>query len=177
MTGLVGRRGECDVLDRLVDAVRAGESRALVVLGEPGVGKTALLDYVAGRASGFRVARVRVPGGDLAGLPELVVAGLPEADARALLDSVTAASLDERVRDRIVAETGRARRLTVCTASRSVTSAAPGTAPTWPVLTCSTENGCAASAAARTRASSCAPPTPCWTKWAWRRSPSGPGAS
>src|SRR5216683_3201691 len=57
MTGLAGRRSECDVLDRLVDAVRAGESRALVVAGEPGVGKTALLDYVAGRASGFRVVR------------------------------------------------------------------------------------------------------------------------
>ncbi len=57
MTELTGRRSECDVLDRLVDAVRAGESRALVVAGEPGVGKTALLDYVAGRASGFRVAR------------------------------------------------------------------------------------------------------------------------
>jgi hypothetical protein len=45
------------VLDRLIDAVRAGESRALVVAGEPGVGKTALLDYVTGRASGCQVAR------------------------------------------------------------------------------------------------------------------------
>jgi DNA-binding CsgD family transcriptional regulator len=210
-TGLTGRRSECGVLDRLVDAVRAGESRALVVAGEPGVGKTALLDYAAGRASGLRVARAagvqsemelayaglqqlcapmldglerlpvpqrdalrtafglsvgpapdrflvglavlsllaeaageqplvclvddqqwldrasaqvlgfvarrlgaesvglvfatRVPGGELAGLPELVVAGLPEADARALLDSVTAGPVDERVRDRVAAET------------------------------------------------------------------------
>jgi hypothetical protein len=46
------------VLDRLIDAVRAGEGRALVVTGEPGVGKTALLDYLAGHAAGFRVARV-----------------------------------------------------------------------------------------------------------------------
>ena len=38
---LLGRRGECDVLDRLLGAVRAGESRALVVRGEPGAGKTA----------------------------------------------------------------------------------------------------------------------------------------
>ena len=37
--------------------VRAGEGRALVVRGEPGVGKTVLLDYLAGRASGCRVAR------------------------------------------------------------------------------------------------------------------------
>jgi DNA-binding CsgD family transcriptional regulator len=40
-----------------VAGVRAGESRALVVRGEPGVGKTVLLDYLAGRASGCRVAR------------------------------------------------------------------------------------------------------------------------
>jgi ABC-type transport system involved in cytochrome c biogenesis ATPase subunit len=46
------------VLDRLIGAVRAGEGRALVVTGEPGVGKTALLDYLAGHAAGFRVARV-----------------------------------------------------------------------------------------------------------------------
>ena len=211
VTGLTGRRSECGVLDRLVDAVRAGESRALVLAGEPGAGKTALLDYLAGRASGCRVARAtgvqsemelafaglqqlcapmldglerlpgpqrdalrtafglsagpapdrfvvglavlslladaaagqpmvclvddqqwldrasaqilgfvarrlgaepvglvfaaRVPGGELAGLPELAVQGLPEADARALLDSVTAGPLDARVRDRIVAET------------------------------------------------------------------------
>src|SRR5690348_2092458 len=53
---LLGRRAECEVLDRLLGAVRAGESRALVVRGEPGAGKTALLDYLAGRASGCRVA-------------------------------------------------------------------------------------------------------------------------
>jgi hypothetical protein len=53
---LLGRRAERDVLDRLLEAVRAGESRALVVRGEPGVGKTALLQYLAGRASGCRVA-------------------------------------------------------------------------------------------------------------------------
>ncbi len=54
---LTGRRVELDVLGRLIDAVRAGESRALVVAGEPGVGKTALLDYLAGQASGCQVAR------------------------------------------------------------------------------------------------------------------------
>jgi DNA-binding CsgD family transcriptional regulator len=53
---LLGRHVECDVLDRLLGAVRAGESRALVVRGEPGVGKTALLNYLAERASGCRVA-------------------------------------------------------------------------------------------------------------------------
>jgi len=55
--GLRGRDSECELLDRLIGAVRAGESRALVLRGEPGVGKTALLDYLAGAASGCRVAR------------------------------------------------------------------------------------------------------------------------
>jgi predicted ATPase len=49
---LMGRRGECGVLDGLIAAVRGGESRALVVRGEPGVGKTALLEYVVEQASG-----------------------------------------------------------------------------------------------------------------------------
>ena len=56
-TRLTDRDGERDVLDRLVDAVRAGESRVLVIRGDPGVGKTVLLDYLAGRAGGCRVAR------------------------------------------------------------------------------------------------------------------------
>jgi DNA-binding CsgD family transcriptional regulator len=209
---LRGRRGECDVLDRVLEAVRAGEGRALVVRGEPGVGKTALLHYLAEHASGCRVARAagvesemelayaglhqllapmldrvhrlpvpqrgaletafglgpggstaerflvglavlslladvagehpllclvddaqwldrasaqvlgfvarrlaaesvglvfaaRVPDEELAGLPELVVEGLGEADARALLDAALTAPLDARVRDRLVAET------------------------------------------------------------------------
>ena len=55
---LTGRRAECGVLDRLVETVRSGESRVLVVYGEPGAGKTALLEYLAGRASGCRVTRV-----------------------------------------------------------------------------------------------------------------------
>ena len=54
---LSGRRGECDALERLAEAVRGGESRALVVHGEAGVGKTALLDYLAGHAPGCRMAR------------------------------------------------------------------------------------------------------------------------
>jgi predicted ATPase len=54
---LLGRRSECETLDRLLEAVRAGESRALVVRGEPGVGKTAILEYVLERASGCRIER------------------------------------------------------------------------------------------------------------------------
>jgi AAA ATPase domain len=56
---LTDRLGERDALGRLLEAVRAGESRALVVRGDPGIGKTVLLDHLAGRASGSdcRVAR------------------------------------------------------------------------------------------------------------------------
>ncbi len=56
---LTNRYSERVAFDRLIEAVRAGESRALVVRGEPGVGKTALLDYLSARAAAarFRVAR------------------------------------------------------------------------------------------------------------------------
>ena len=43
---LLGRGRECESLDRLIDTIRSGESRALVLRGEAGVGKTALLDYL-----------------------------------------------------------------------------------------------------------------------------------
>src|SRR5579863_2713582 len=56
-SALRDRRAECGVLDQLISAVRAGGSRVLVVRGEPGVGKSALLEYLAGRAAGCRVVR------------------------------------------------------------------------------------------------------------------------
>jgi DNA-binding CsgD family transcriptional regulator len=56
--GLVNRETERAVLDRFMAGVRAGEGQALVVRGEPGVGKTLLLDYLAGRAVGCRTVRV-----------------------------------------------------------------------------------------------------------------------
>jgi DNA-binding CsgD family transcriptional regulator len=57
---LYGRRTECKELDRLVADVRAGQGRVLILRGEAGTGKSALLDYLADRASGsgYRVARV-----------------------------------------------------------------------------------------------------------------------
>jgi hypothetical protein len=56
---LYGRRTECQALDRLIAEVGAGQSQVLILRGDPGVGKTMLLDYLAGQASasGFRVAR------------------------------------------------------------------------------------------------------------------------
>jgi DNA-binding CsgD family transcriptional regulator len=55
---LVDRRLARDVLDRLVDAVRSGHSRTLVLWGEAGVGKTVLLDYLDHRARDCRVLRL-----------------------------------------------------------------------------------------------------------------------
>ena len=54
---LVGRRAEREAVDRLLEAARAGYGGVLVVHGEPGVGKTALLDYALETARSFRVAR------------------------------------------------------------------------------------------------------------------------
>ena len=54
---LLGRTDECAVLDGLIDAVRRGESRSLVLRGEAGIGKTALLRYVVESASDLTVAR------------------------------------------------------------------------------------------------------------------------
>jgi DNA-binding CsgD family transcriptional regulator len=208
---LLDRLPERAALSGLLDAARAGRSGVLVVRGEPGVGKTALLEYAVGSAAGLRVVRVagvesemelafaalqqlcapmldklaglpdpqraalgvafglstgavpdrflvglavlslvsevagqqpllcvvddahwldrasaqvlafvarrlladpvalvfatREPGEEFRGLPELVVGGLREGDARELLSSVIRGPLDERVRDRIVAET------------------------------------------------------------------------
>jgi hypothetical protein len=225
---LTDRRSECDVLARLIQAVRGGESRALVLRGEPGVGKTALLEYLVERASGCRVARAagvesemelafaglhlllapmldrlerlpgpqrdalrtafglspgpapqrffvglavlslltdvaeerpliclvddeqwldrasaqvlafvarrlqaeslglvfgtRAPSDDLAGLAELLVEGLDEGDARALLDSVLTGPLDAQVRERLLSET-RGNPLALLELPRAVTPA------------------------------------------------------
>jgi DNA-binding CsgD family transcriptional regulator len=210
---LRGRRSECEELDGLLESVRANQSRVLVVRGEAGVGKTALLDYLVASASKCRIARaagiesemelafagvhqlcapmlhrvrhlpdpqrraidtafglsagdtpdrflvglavlsllsavaedcplvcmiddvqwidrasaqilafvarrllaesialvftIREPSDeqDFAGLPQMILGGLADADARALLQSAIPGRLDERVRDRIVAET------------------------------------------------------------------------
>jgi DNA-binding CsgD family transcriptional regulator len=54
---LVGRRAEREAIGRLLEAARAGYGGVLVVHGEPGVGKTALLEYAVETARSFRVAR------------------------------------------------------------------------------------------------------------------------
>ncbi|HEX8856785.1 MAG TPA: AAA family ATPase [Thermoleophilaceae bacterium] len=56
-SALRGRRTESALLDNVVAAVRQGESHTLLLLGEAGVGKTALLDYLSEAASDLQVAR------------------------------------------------------------------------------------------------------------------------
>src|SRR5215207_4199488 len=210
-TGLRGRASECALLDDLVSTVGRGEGRSLVLRGEAGIGKTALLDHLIASASDLTVVRAvgvesdmelayaslhqlcgplldrlerlpgpqrqameivfglstggvpdrflvgvavlslvsqaaeqrpllcvvddaqwldqtsaltlaflarrllaepvgivfaaRVPGEELRDVPELKVHGLRDGDARALLSSAVRFKLDERVRDRIIAET------------------------------------------------------------------------
>jgi DNA-binding CsgD family transcriptional regulator len=88
---LAGRRSERDVLDRLIASVRGGESQVLVVRGEPGVGKTALLEYVVERASDFRVARALGVQSEM----ELAFAGLHQLLAR-MLDDLDRLALPQR---------------------------------------------------------------------------------
>ena len=230
LPGFRGRTSEREALDRLLENVRGRQSAVLVVRGEAGIGKTALLRYAARQASGFRVAQiagiesemelpfaglhqlcgpmldrlgalpepqrdalsvafglssgeapdrflvalaalsllaevaegrpllcfvddaqwldaasaqvlgfvarrllaesvaivfaVREPSEEreLAGLPELPLGGLDEEEARALLESVIPGRLDERVRDRIVAET-RGNPLALLELPRTMTAA------------------------------------------------------
>jgi DNA-binding CsgD family transcriptional regulator len=93
-TTLTGRHSERVVLDRLIDAVGAGESRALVLRGDPGVGKTALLEYLAEQAAGFQVVRAAGVQSEMelafAGLHQLLASmldrldGLPAPQSEAL---------------------------------------------------------------------------------------------
>ena len=84
-----------------------------------------VLGFVARRLAAEPVGLVfaaRLPGDELTGLPELVVAGLAEGDARALLASVLAGPMDARVRDQMVAET-RGNPLALLELPRGLTSA------------------------------------------------------
>ncbi|MGH9133402.1 MAG: ATP-binding protein, partial [Ilumatobacteraceae bacterium] len=58
VSGLVDRHSEREVLDRLLTDARGHQSRVLVLRGEAGIGKTALMDYLATNSSGCQVVRV-----------------------------------------------------------------------------------------------------------------------
>jgi len=93
---LVGRSGACGALDELVEAIRHGLSRSLVILGDPGIGKTRLLEYAAQAAGGVRTVRIAGLESELrlgfAALHRMLVpfldrVGLLPAPQRAALDS------------------------------------------------------------------------------------------
>ena len=56
---LLGRAAECDRIDMVLARARSGESSALVMRGEPGIGKSALLDYADATAGDATVLRAR----------------------------------------------------------------------------------------------------------------------
>src|SRR4051812_32493515 len=91
---LRGRSSEREQLDRLLENVRDGQSAVLVVRGEAGMGKTALLHHCADQAGGFRVAQIAGVESEMelpfAGLHQLCapmlgqLAALPEPQGAAL---------------------------------------------------------------------------------------------
>src|SRR3954452_19692435 len=84
-SGFLDRTGEREVLDRLLAQAREGQSAVLVIRGEAGIGKTALLRYAARQASGLRVAQVTGAQGEM----ELPFAGIQQLCAP-LLDHLDA---------------------------------------------------------------------------------------
>ncbi|MGZ6575036.1 MAG: AAA family ATPase [Solirubrobacteraceae bacterium] len=83
-TRLRGRADECALLDGLIEAVRRGESRSLVLRGEAGIGKTALLAYLIASASDLTVVRAVGVESEM----ELAYAGLHQLCAT-LLDQLS----------------------------------------------------------------------------------------
>src|SRR4051794_11535663 len=81
----LGRSGERDVLDRLLETARGGQSAVLLIRGEAGIGKTALVRYAARRAAGFRVAQIAGVEAEMelpfAGLHHLCAPMLAQLDA------------------------------------------------------------------------------------------------
>ena len=71
---LLGRQRERDALDRLLEAARTAHGGVLAVYGEPGVGKTALLEYAIEAGADFRVARAAGVEGEM----ELAFAALQQ---------------------------------------------------------------------------------------------------
>ena len=71
---LLGRQRERGVLDRMLEAARDGRGGVLAVYGEPGVGKTALLEYAIEAAGNFRISRTSGVEGEM----ELAFAALQQ---------------------------------------------------------------------------------------------------
>src|SRR5689334_3717603 len=88
---LLGRGRECGRLDALLDDVRRGEGRALVLTGEAGIGKTALLEHLVESASDLTVLRAAGVESEM----ELAHAGLHQLCAP-LLDAITRLPVPQR---------------------------------------------------------------------------------
>src|ERR1700759_1701750 len=92
---LLGREPERARLDETIAALRAGESRGLVLRGGPGIGKTALLPYAESAAAGVRVLRATGVESELelafAALHQLCV---PLLDRRSSIPAPQAAALE-----------------------------------------------------------------------------------
>lgn len=111
---LIGREAECRQIERWLAAAAEGRGSGLVVRGEPGVGKTTLLEYAISAADGFRVLRVSGVESEaeiaFAALHELVhpVVGvlhaLPPPQARALKAALALA--DAEAPDRFSVDAG-----------------------------------------------------------------------
>ena len=67
--GFVGRSSERELIDGMLARVRAGDSEALIIHGEAGVGKTALLRYTARQAAGFQVVQLTGVGAEMEAEP------------------------------------------------------------------------------------------------------------
>ena len=84
-SGFLDRASERELLDRLLADVREEQSAVLVIRGEAGIGKTALLRYAARHASGFRVAQVTGAEAEMelpfAGIHQLCAPLLDQLDA------------------------------------------------------------------------------------------------
>jgi DNA-binding CsgD family transcriptional regulator len=108
---LVGRQAEVDRIDALLEGARSGHGDALVVRGEPGIGKTALLTVARERAEDMRVtyasgveSEAHLP---FAALGELAapmldgLAELPQPQAAAVSTALALAPLDQAVNERL----------------------------------------------------------------------------
>ncbi len=73
-TALFGRQREREVLDRVLEGAREGRGGVLAVYGEPGVGKTALLEYASEAGRNFRISRTSGVEGEM----ELAFAALQQ---------------------------------------------------------------------------------------------------
>jgi DNA-binding CsgD family transcriptional regulator len=107
---LLGRDRECEAIDRLLDGARGSRSGVLVLRGEAGIGKTALLEHALGQCDGMRV----LTGAGVEAESELPFAGLhqllhPVLECAVELPDVQVAALRgafglsaERVEDRFL---------------------------------------------------------------------------